>query len=363
MKKRWSALLLCVLMLFHLAAPAQAVENVYFVAAEASVLPLTDSTMPFWSEGNLYVAATSFSGLGATVINNTAKKMTVLEMNRRALLFDWEQKTVQDGSGSLYSPAAILSGGVVFVPANMVASFFGLLYSVVEVPHGKLVWLRSADFGMGAQDFANAAIYNMEERYAAYAKGTQSGSSSTAPITPSVSATGAHVRLCIAADERTSGLLDALDRAGGYATFYCTPDFLERSGALLRRMVASGHTVGILLDSAADEDLTRQLTRGSDAFYRATLGRTRLTYLPGGSEEALLSLTQAGWCCLKPTLDRSNYQLESISNATALLNRISSRRGNVSVWLGTTASGAGLREFVSSARSAGHSCLALTETG
>lgn len=78
----------------------------YFVAAEESVLPVTDATMPFWANGYLYVPASVFTNLGISVINNTAKKMTVLEKDRRAMLFDWAKGTAQDSSGSLFTPAS-----------------------------------------------------------------------------------------------------------------------------------------------------------------------------------------------------------------------------------------------------------------
>lgn len=83
MKKRWAMGLLCCLLLFQLAFPAKAAGSVYFVAAEESVLPVTDATMPFWANGYLYVPASVFTNLGISVINNTAKKMTVLEKDRR----------------------------------------------------------------------------------------------------------------------------------------------------------------------------------------------------------------------------------------------------------------------------------------
>lgn len=74
MKKRWAMGLLCCLLLFQLAFPAKAAGSVYFVAAEESVLPVTDATMPFWANGYLYVPASVFTNLGISVINNTAKK-------------------------------------------------------------------------------------------------------------------------------------------------------------------------------------------------------------------------------------------------------------------------------------------------
>ena len=79
MKKRWAMGLLCCLLLVQLAFPAKAAGSVYFVAAEESVLPVTDATMPFWANGYLYVPASAFANLGISVINNTAKGMTVLE--------------------------------------------------------------------------------------------------------------------------------------------------------------------------------------------------------------------------------------------------------------------------------------------
>ncbi len=362
MKKRGAAgLLCCLLLLLQLALPAKAAGSVYFVAAAESVLPVTDATMPFWANGYLYVPASVFTNLGISVINNTGKKMTVLEKDRRALLFDWAKGLAQDGSGNLLTPGVIHSGGLVFVPASTVASFFGLQYSVTDVPHGHLVWLRSPDFGMNAKDFANAAAYNMEERYNAYNKGTASSTSPSVPDTPAAPTRGARIHLCLEADQRASGLLDALDRANGWATFYCTPDFLENNGDLLRRMAASGHTVGILAESGTDP--AEQLRRGNEALYRATLGKTRLAYVPDAEETELQALKDAGWRCLTPSLDRTDYKLEGSANANALLKRVSARRGDVSVWLGTTAAAAGLREFVIAAQTAGHYCRAMTEIG
>ena len=89
----------------------------------------------------------------------------------------------------------------------------------------------------------------------------------------------------------------------------------------------------------------------------------RLAYVPDAEETELQALEEVGWRCLTPSMDRADYKLESSSNASALMKRVSARRGDVSVWLGTTASAAGLREFVISAQGAGHYCRAMTEIG
>ena len=132
MKKRLWLVLLCGLLLVQTARPvaAEAAGTVYFVAAEENVLPISDSTMPFWSGGYLYISTSIFTGttreiLGISAINNTAKGMTVLEKDRRAILFDWSKDYAQeDNTGNTYQPGAIQRNGGVFVPAIVVADFF-----------------------------------------------------------------------------------------------------------------------------------------------------------------------------------------------------------------------------------------------
>lgn len=97
---------------------------------------------------------------------------------------------------------------------------------------------------MTAADFVNAATYNMEERYTAYTKGSQTPSTPQTPSGTTVPPSGARIRLCIEADQRAGSLLDALERTNGWATFYCTPEFMENNGDLLRRLAVSGSAVG-----------------------------------------------------------------------------------------------------------------------
>ena len=52
MFKRMAAGLCCLLLVFQLAAPVRAEAGyICFVAAGESILPLSDSTMPFWHNG------------------------------------------------------------------------------------------------------------------------------------------------------------------------------------------------------------------------------------------------------------------------------------------------------------------------
>ena len=80
MKKRIAALVLALVLMCQLTSgPAQAVENVYFTAINDNMLPLSEESMPFWSNGYLYVDSSIFTMapntagkvLGISVVNHT----------------------------------------------------------------------------------------------------------------------------------------------------------------------------------------------------------------------------------------------------------------------------------------------------
>lgn len=373
-KRRWAALALCLLLMLQTAVPAvSAAEKVYFVAAGENVLPLSDGTMPFWSGGYLYIASSIFTGtarnsldVGYIPAKNNTKNQVILYSGARQLSFPLDKNSCQSNDGQTYYPGAIQRGGTVFVPASVVAKFFGLQYSVIEVEHGYLVWLRQPGYALSDKVFANAATYSMAERYASYLKTKEAEETPgmpTAEVPQGVEIDGRVVCLCMEAGEHTAVLLDVLDRYQAQAAFFCTPAFLEEQADLLRRMTATGSSIGILAD-ASDPDRTveEQLAAGSRALERATCGGTRLAMVKNGKDEDIRAAQAAGYRCLEPDMDRSGYELKSASNAMSLLKRLSASRSSVTVWLADTADSTGLRAFLTAIEKADGRCLALTET-
>lgn len=373
-KKVWT-LLLCLLLILQLGlSPAKAVGDVYFVAAGSSVLPLKDSTMPFWSGGYLYVPSTMFSdnvwrALDVSAIV-TDKEKLILHSQGRPLIFERGKPYAKDSSNNRYFPGAVERNGITFVPAYLVADFFNLQYSAIPVPRGYLVWLRKPGFGLTDQYFADAAYSNMEEVYKQYLKNKEKAKK---PVVeeeeeillpePEPPAAGKRIYLCVEAGEETGNILDELSRQRSGAAFFCTLEVLQEQGDLLRRIVASGQSVGILARGGHPEyTISQQLSLGNVALEEATCSRTRLAYLEGGSEEERRSAESNGFYCLRPNLDRGQYSLKSTSNAEALMKRISGKRGTVSVWLGNSADRTGLRAFLQAAERTESRCIALSET-
>lgn len=377
MKRRAAALLLALWMALGLSTlSAAAGRSVYFLAVNDTVLPLNDETMPFWENGYLYIPSTIFAGdvykeLEIGYIPNQSKQLLVLYTAGKALHFPLGESYAQDTSGNSYYPGAVERNGIAFVPAALVAEFFDLSYSVTSVTgsgaisaedRGWLVWLRQGSYNLTAAQFADAAGPQMRARYDQYVKSKESQSEEVVPSVPEEteeSFPGKSVYLCIEASDgaQVEAVLDVLDAQGARAAFYCTEEFLEKEGDLLRRMAATGQTIGILTDG---EDPLDQVRRSNEALYAATCGKTRMVYIK--EESGRKTLEQAGYCCLAPDLDRSSYGLTGSGAAQTLYQRLSTRRNDTAVWLGENVTAAGMQSLIQRAENSGDRCRALTET-
>ena len=158
-------------------------------------------------------------------------------------------------------------------------------------------------------------------------------------------------------------LLDELDRKGDKAAFFCTEEFLAQEGDLLRRMMATGQAVGLAVDASDPErTVTEQLSASNELLYQATCTKTRLVILENEEGQGLQEAERAGYRCVTADLDRSAYALKSTSAADSLLQRITARRGSVTVWLGERIDATGLSALLEAAEDAEDRCLAITET-
>ena len=373
MRRKLAALLLCLLLVFQMSAvPSEAAGTVYFTAVNKNVLSLSDATMPFWSGGYLYVPSTIYTGvgrdLGVSYYPNIAKQTVLLYVDDTiysSLVFDLNKDYAIDNEGNMYFQKPIQRGGVIFLPISLIARCFGLLYSTVEVDRGYLVWVRNPDMDMEERYFADAARSRMDYEYSQYLRNQGTAAEETVPeqSEPSV-VTGQRIYLSMEAAESAavSSLLDTLDRYDAQAAFYCTAGFLEEAGDLLRRMSAAGQAIGLIADAADDRPVTEQLEAGNRLLSQAASVKTRLAWIRNATAEAVAEAEAAGFCCLTPDLDRSAYPLSSTGAADTLFQRVTSRSGAVTVWLGDGANAAGLGSFLSAAEAADDRCLAMTET-
>lgn len=372
MRRKLAALALCLVLVFQMApVPSEAAGSVYFTAVNKNVLSLSDETMPFWSGGYLYVPSTIFTGvgrdLGVSYYPNIGRGTILLYVDDTiysSLVFDVNKDYAIDNEGNMYFQKAIQRGNVIFLPISLIARCFGLLYSTVEVDRGYLVWVRNTDMDLEERYFADAAKSRMEYEYNQYVQNQTAAETPAEEPDASGSVTGQRIYLGMEAsdDTRVRSLLDTLDRYDSQAAFYCTVDFLETEGDLLRRMSATGQAIGLVVDAADSRSVTEQLEEGNRLLFQAASVKTRLVWMENATEEAAAEAEAAGFCCLSPDLDRAAYPLSSTGAADTLLQRVTSRSGAVTVWLGDGTNAAGLGTFLAAVDAADSNCLAMTET-
>lgn len=382
---RVTAAVFAVLLLMGTALPpVAAAGSVYFTAINETVLPLSDSTMPFWSDGCLYVSASTFSngGLGIYYSHNTIKQTVVLYMSGKALIYHLDTGIVSDNQGNNYWPPAVARGSHVFLPVSTAANYFGLTYTYSRVSHGYLVRVRSSDSLLSDSLFVDAAHAQLSSRYSQYQQAEQSSAGTPSPVPPasgtqteaakadeenaenaeSPGISGKMIHLCFRADaEKTATLTDTLSAKNAAATIYFTEKQIRKNGDLVRQVIADGQSVGLIADASDQaETVEAQLNAANNALFRAAAEKTRLCVVDGGSAAATAA-QKAGYCCLNAGIDRSSTGLQDSRGVENLLRRITARSGAVTVWLSDRVNSAGLNYFLSAAGKNGDKFTGLTE--
>lgn len=379
MKRKAAALLAAVFLLLEtVCVPSLAVENVYFTAINDNVMPMNDETMPFWSGGFLYIPISIFSGevyreLEIGYIPNAGRQLYILYTAGKSLHFDLTTAYARDTDGNTYYPGAVQKSGVVFVPASLVAEFFGLTYSTTGLTGANAV---TQEDGLGwcaaaaGQYFAGVGLCRCgkSQLRAGMSSISKAGRSAgvQVPDTPSSRGGPLRARASICAFWRAT----PLRWAACWMPWTDTaprPRFSVRRSFQSSRGICCGGWPQQARPSACwqmarqEQSVQEQLERGNRALYEATCGKTRLVYLQNVDAQTAAGVEQAGYCVAAPDMDRAAYGLTS-GGAQALLQKITARRGDVSCWLGQNVSAGGLRAFLTAAETAEDRCLALTET-
>lgn len=341
-KRRIPSLLLAVLLFLGLFRPMPtSAANLYFTSINDSVGLLTSDTMPCWSGGTLYVPYTVFNaklnginvslGLDASY-NSRSRTVTIFNL-KQMLSFDMNNNNCRDEmTGVIYDARAIMRNGKPYVPLSTVCSFFGLEYSYNQLPYipqGYLVRIKSADVVLDDATFIDAGQWQINNRLRDYTQ-SLSSAETTNPVTPSTPAgptdvdesnVATYLAFRCESAEGLPAILNTLDSAKQYALFFLPPKVIEAESDLIRRMLGTGHSVGIL---AEDED---RLEQGRLVLEELTHTRTTLAYVPDG---ARAGLEEKGWVCWEETLLlEPSGTVGGTAFANAVLNRLGARRRTV----------------------------------
>lgn len=358
MKKRILAVLCVCLLALSWGLPmfahaSSSKVTVYFMAVNERVLDLRADTMPFVSNGGVYVPYTMFDpnttevnlGIFSTYGNNT---VMVYSRSVGAMMFSLTDDKVVTSTGENFKRTAIRRNSMVFLPVDVVCSYFGLDWSLPEDPEfGRIVRVKSSAVQLSDTEFVPAAKYILAPRYNAYIKslnpepdplptptpspspspgpspspspspGPGPSPSPTPPPTPDPSPTpstpvqptpaptptpsvpkGGDVYLAFRCDAggETGRTASVLARRSAFGLFLFRPDQLAEREEEVRLLAAAGHKIGLLLT-------------GGEAPAQAELGSRLLAHiLRAGADIALLEQPEGaeqpeGWFLWETTVD------------------------------------------------------------
>ena len=275
-KKRIQSLLcaLAVLLVLLLpAAGAAGTPTIYLMAENDKMLNLPLDAMPAWIGGTLYVPYLAFDrtvtdvNLGLSYGQERAEgvyRFTLYSL-RGTLVFDLNAGTCMDQlNGVSMDMRAVVRNGRVFLPLQGVCAFFGLNYTYTPTQYGTLIRITNGQEWLSTQDFvSNASDGAMRTRYNEYLRQLEAASQAQESPSPSPSqggsdpeGTGLPVYLAFqcAGGGELEAVLDSLESRGIRALFLFRQSALAGSAEQLRRLVGTGHAVGLSVPGGSAEE-------------------------------------------------------------------------------------------------------------
>lgn len=345
-KKRLCALLLSLLIsLTCLQSNTNAVlDGVYFTAANDQLLDLTAETMPFWSNGELYISSQFFQStdLGVMFVYSSSLNLAVLHNKTTNLKFDLTNATVYDNNNKYYSGQAITQSGQFFFPISLVCNYFGLRWSIIQTSTAPLLRITNSQVILGDAAFVDAASSMMLSRYNAYKKQLQQNQRLPEIITPTPqppspppihAASGQKVYLLLKSQsgEATRETLKLMDDQC-YATFLLTVDQMS-DGDLLRQLIGTGHSVAVHIQSETEDEIREKLRAARELMWNAACAPLHLVWYEGKLDISQI-LEEYGFASVSADFTAKNASLKSSKTALTLFNKIGQYRKDVSVYLG-----------------------------
>ncbi len=289
MKKRklLVSIILAAIVCMATALPVSA-STLYFTSINNILMPLSDDTMPINVDGIMYVPYSVFnsSELGTYSVYSKTSQVVLVFRSDLQLNFDLKDGSTYDNTSETYSISAVYSNGVVYIPAAFTCEFFGIQYSVIRGnDYGPIIRMKRGDV-LDDETFAKAAAALMKSRLNQYKKGTSETAAPTPTPSPTPTPTPGPVTPTPAPNDETQlhtdvdvfiniyGLdpgttpliLRTLENNAIPATFFLTQEDILENADLVRRILGSGFTVGLVVG----EDYKRDYELSSALLYEAS---------------------------------------------------------------------------------------------
>lgn len=319
MKKRLTALF-CAAVLLLSVSTAHAINagDVYFTAVNDWLVPLSPDTMPTWVGGRLYVPASTFdssvTGVDLGFYFRQSNNNVTLYTLRQMLVFDLNRGIAYDQhSGESLPAKAVNRNGRIYLPVEVVCDFFQLEDSYNYTQYGYLVRIKTSAARLSDARFIDAGAIPMSTALEELLRSQQPSDTPDPPqpVTPGPAQppepddttkpqTQAYLAFRCENAQGLQDILDLLSDSSTPAIFFFNPAQLAEQDDLIRRVVGSGHNIGLLAQGNTATESRLSLTEGNRLL--ASIARTAATaaMAPADQHEAL---KEDGWACWRETVN------------------------------------------------------------
>ena len=183
-------------------------------------------------------------------------------------------------------------------------SFLGLTYSYLTVPQGILVRIKSSSNSLSDADLIDTGKDTLNNRLWEY---NNQNSAYTPPATdspplPPENNSPETIPLYLGVRCERGGsaaaLVNSFDAQSVRGLFFFSPEQLEAQDDLVRRLLATGHSVGLLLNGGTLDESREQLARGEGILREMACVRPSALLCP---EDQRKPLEEEGWVCWRET--------------------------------------------------------------
>ncbi|MBC5737403.1 hypothetical protein [Lawsonibacter faecis] len=366
----WKKALVCLLcsavVLFSVNLPgayAAGSDTIIFLALNDNLVTSPSvENMPIAVGGTVYVPYTMFdaniTGNSLGVIVGAVNNVVTVFNKQKVLTYDLNANTCYDRNGNSYT-RAIMRNGIIYLPLVSLCNYFGReVINNYQRDMGGYYAVRiyTPDVVLEDDQFMDAASSTLNGYYKSYLKSiapspSPSPSSSPTPsLTPSSSPSPApspspgpddnpdkrDVRVYLSVqcggEEGLTDILELLERSGTPALFFFRVEELRANDDVIRRLLASGYTVGLTIPGGPAEDAKAQLEEGNRLLELIAHTSTRTVRLESGESAVAEALESEGWALWTPNAAAAGSG-SAAAYANALLQSIDARKAAARVTL------------------------------
>lgn len=334
-------------------ARADTIE-IYQVAENDVLVELPVSAMPAWIGGVLYVPCTVFDpsvtrvslGVSYGQVRGENGTNLMLYSLSATLTFDLNAGTCTDRSGQQLDMRAVSRNGQIFVPLKSVCSYFGLRYSYIPTNYGTLIRITNGQEWLSNSDFIQYGERGLRDCYNSYMKqlnpSTPEPSTQTTPTPtytqttveePTRSTLTVYLSVLCSGSGGLDAILDELDSQGARALFLFRPEEMAGQEEQLRRIVGSGHTVGLCASGGTLSEVEEELDTGSALLEQMVRVKPHIVYLETAGQDVTTALEKDGWAVWTPQVDQTGDTRTASTRTNALMSALDSRKVSVRVML------------------------------